>query len=139
MSSRIGALLLLVLVAVLGVSLIGMTQQSPQGSTKRTKWEYKVVALERFECTSDAGISNSLLTLGQQGWELVSYAGPTPPLPQDAEGTLSISPAATGTSRDVNPPTADSFQGRISMKMSQTSPGNCLIILKREQLPTAAR
>lgn len=139
MSRVLGYSLLLALIATLALPMMSPTQQFPNDAQNRPKWEYKVSTLDGSACSSDGAVSTSLNSLGQQGWELVGYERNATPFPRDAEGTLVIAPAATGPSKDVNPPTADSFQGRISMKMAQTAPGGCRMLFKREWHPPQAQ
>lgn len=135
MSSRLlGCLLLLVLVAAFSFPMIAPTQESDRPAHE-IKWEYKVLSLDSRSCSLDGGVASALNGLGQEGWELVSYERAIVTFPKEADGRLTIAPAATGPSRDANPPTADSFQGTISMKMGQTAPGECRMLLKREWQP----
>lgn len=138
MSSRLFAgSLLLVVVAVFTFSMIARTQQSAPGQKPALSqiptilWEYKVIRTEGNLCASEPALNN----VGQQGWELVAYDRLSSPFPKDAEGSLLIMPAATGPNKDINPPTADSFQGRISMKMSEVPPAACLMVFKRQFHP----
>ncbi len=131
----LGYSLLLFLIAAMAFSMKARTQQSPDQPQKRPRWEYQVISLDAGRCSSDGSVQTLLNSLGRQSWELVSYAFTPPAFPKDAEGTLLIAPAATGSSRDVNPPTADSFRGSINLKMDQSSPGGCRVIVKREVLP----
>jgi hypothetical protein len=138
MSSRmLGYALLLVLAAAFTFPLMAPTQQSSQNPPNAIKWEYKVAKLDAPTCASDNEVTSLLNALGQQGWNLVSYERVPPAFPRDAEGSLLIAPAATGPSRGVNPPTADSFQGSIAMKLTPTQPGGCRLVLKREWHPPA--
>jgi hypothetical protein len=138
MSSRLFAgSLLLVVVAVFAFSIIARTQQSAPGQrpapaqVPTIMWEYKVIRTEGNLCASEPALNN----VGQQGWELVAYDRVSSPFPKDAEGSLLIVPAATGANKDINPPTADSFQGKISMKMSEVPPAACLMVFKRQFHP----
>ena|SRR5215510_106978 len=136
MSLRLpGYLLLLVLVAVLTVSMTAPSQQPP--ADYWAKWEYKVLRLDSNACASENDVTRQSNVLGQQGWEMVGFDRPVPPFPRDAEGTLLIGPAATGSSRGVNPPTADSFEGKIELQMAQTQSGGCSMIFKRQLRPSA--
>lgn len=133
MSSRMPVyFLLVVLIAVFTYPLIARTQQQPETPANVMKWEYKAVTLDATACASDSQATRGLNSLGQQGWELVSFEQATPAFPRDAQGSLLIAPAATGPSRGTNPPTADSFQGSIAMKLTQSQPGSCRMVLKRE-------
>ena len=123
--------LLLVVVAVFAFSMIARTQQSAPAQKPAIMWEYKVIRTEGNLCASEPALNN----VGQQGWELVAYDRVSSPFPKDAEGSLLIMPAATGANKDINPPTADSFQGRISMKMSDVPPAACLMVFKRQFHP----
>jgi hypothetical protein len=123
---------LLVLVAAFTFSMIAPTQQSPENSAARRKWEYQVVKLDAAGCASETEVATSLNKQGQQGWELVSYERAVPSFPKDAEGTLVIAPSATGPSRGTTPPTADSFEGTIAMQMGEVQPGGCRMVFKRE-------
>jgi hypothetical protein len=123
--------LLLVVVAVCAFSMIARTQQPAPSQTTGVRWEYKVIRTEGNLCASESALNN----VGQQGWELVAYDRVSSPYPKDAEGSLLITPAATGPNKDINPPTADSFQGRISMKMSDVPPAACLMVFKRQFHP----
>jgi hypothetical protein len=137
MSSRVlGYSLLVVLVAAFTLSM-APTQQPLQNPAIEPRWEYKVLRLDSYACSSENEVAKSLNALGQQRWELVSYQLSAPPFPKDAEGTLVIAPAATGPSRDTNPPTADSFQGTIELKMAQVQPQGCSMLLKRQWHPGA--
>lgn len=138
MSSRLFAgSLLLVVVAVFAFSMIARTQQSAPGQQvapgqiPAVLWEYKVIRTEGNLCASEPALNN----VGRQGWELVAYDRLSTPFPKDAEGSLLIMPAATGPNKDINPPTADSFQGKISMKMSDVPPAACLMVFKRQFHP----
>ena len=136
MSLRLpGYLLMLALLVVLAVSMSAPSQQS--SAEYWPKWEYKVLRLESYTCVSENEVTRQSNILGQQGWEMVGFDHPTPPFPRDAEGTLLIAPAATGSSRGVNPPTADSFEGKLDLKMAQTQPTGCSMIFKRQLRPPA--
>lgn len=135
MSSRVlGYSVLLVLIAAFCVPLIAPTQQTPDNPPLK-KWEYKVVTLESSACT-ETQISTALNSLGQQGWELVGYERLAPAFPKEAQGSLIIAPASHST---TSPPTADSFQGAITMKMGLSTPGGCQMVLKRQARPQAAQ
>jgi len=134
MSLRLpGYLLMLALLVVLTVSMSAPSQQPP--AEFWPKWEYKVLRLESSSCVSENEITRQSNVLGQQGWEMVGFDHPVPPFPRDAEGSLVIAPAATGSRRGVNPPTADSFEGTIDLKMAQTQPTGCGMIFKRQLRP----
>lgn len=136
MSSRIlGYSLLFVLVAGFAFRRIAATQQSSENPPNLTKWEYKVAKLEANPCASDNEVTSLLNSLGQQGWALISYERVPPAFPRDAEGSLLIAPAATGPSKGVTPPTADSFQGSIAMKWTPSPSSGCRMLLKREWHP----
>lgn len=135
MSSRVlGYSVLLVLIAAFCVPLMAPTQQTSDNPPLR-KWEYKVATLEGPACT-ESQISAALNSLGQQGWELVGYERLAPAFPREAQGSLLIAPASHST---TSPPTADSFQGAITMKMGQSTPGGCQMVLKRQARPQAAQ
>ena len=123
--------LLLVVVAVFAFSMIARTQQPAPSQTNGVRWEYKVIRTDGNLCASEPALNN----VGQQGWELVAYDRLSSPFPKDAEGSLLIMPAATGPNKDINPPTADSFQGKISMRMSEVPPAACLMVFKRQFHP----
>lgn len=129
---------LLILLVLFTASMTSTTEQSAGNPASWPRWEYKMLRLEGSSCLSEGDVTRSLNALGQEGWELVTYERPIPPIPKEAEGTLLIFPAATGPNRDVVPQTADSFQGTISMKMGQATqqpaPG-CSMLLKRQQHP----
>lgn len=132
MSSRmLGYSVLLVLIAIFTVPMLAPTQQPAANPANVIKWEYRVAKLDANGCSADNEVNTLLNSLGQQGWDLVSYERAAPPFPRDAEGSLLIAPAATGPSRGVNPPTADSFQGSIAMKLAQAPPGGCRMVFKR--------
>ena len=133
----LGCLLLLVLLAAFTFPMIAPTQQPPDDKPQWLKWEYRVIKLDASSCSSENEVTTALNTAGQQGWELISYEQAAPQFPRNADGALLIAPAATGPSRGTNPPTADSFQGTISMKMPQPPSGGCRMILKRLWYPPA--
>src|ERR1700756_21896 len=95
------------------------------------KWEYMALKLDANQCAFENQVTTSLNSAGDQGWELVGYERLSAAFPQSAEGTLLMQPAATGVGRQNNPPTADSFQGAISLKMAQIQPGACRFVFKR--------
>lgn len=138
MSSRLLGYSLLVLVSAFTLPMIAPTQSNNNPApTPWVKWEYKVVSIDGNACSYDSAVLNPLNSLGQEGWELVSYEHAAPDFPKQADGKLLIAPAATGPNRDVVPQTADSFAGTISMKMSQAAAGGCRMILKRQARPPA--
>jgi hypothetical protein len=129
MSLRLfAASLLLVVVAVFAFSMIAPSQQPAASPATGVRWEYKVIRTEGNLCASEPALNN----VGAQGWELVAYDRLSASFPKDAEGSLLIVPAAIGPNKDINPPTADSFQGKITMKMSDVQPGACLMVFKRQ-------
>ena len=136
MSSRLlGCSLLFVLIAAFTFPMVAPTQQSPDKAPPLPRWEYHVTSLGGA-CTDDQ-ITTSSNSLGQQGWELVSYERISPAYPKEAQGSMLIAPAATGPSVGTNPPTADSFQGTILMKMAQVAPSGCRMVFKRQSHPQA--
>lgn len=132
MSSRLLIFSLVVLVA-LAVFAHPLISQNSQGLLP--KWEYKVSRFDSGLCSSEAELATSLNVLGQDGWELVSYERFLAPFPRDAEGTLLIKPAATGPGAQTQPQTADSFTGKITMRMAQTSADGCRFLFKRQARP----
>ena len=131
------------LLIALGAFKIQTSRTAPPEQKPETlpKWEYNVVKLEANQCASGLGIL--LDTAGRDGWDLVTYERfappPVPLFPTEAQGTLLISPAATGSGRYNNPQTADSFQGKIELKMPPVQPpppqpGGCQFIFKRQRL-----
>lgn len=143
MSLRLlGCSLLLISLAAFKVQ----TGRSVQSEVKpeALKWEYRVTRLEGAQCT--ANLNPTLAGSGNEGWELVTFERlllKEPAFPTEAQGSLLIRPAATGTGRDNNPPTADSFSGTIQMKMPAPQPQPpqtiaCQMIFKRP-VPPAAR
>lgn len=138
MSSRLFGYSLLLVVGAFALPRMAPTQQSNNNPapTPLVKWEYKVVSLG--SCASEGSVLAPLNSLGQQGWELVSYVHQPAPFPREADGSMIIAPAATGPSRDVSPPippTADSFAGTISMKMQPVAAPGCQMVFKREFHP----
>jgi hypothetical protein len=99
----------------------------------RPKWEYKALRLEASQCAYESQIATALNTAGEDGWELAGYER-SPGFPSDANGTLLIRPAATGSGRDQTPQTADSFQGTMTLKVVPAQPGACRLLLKRQAL-----
>lgn len=135
MSSRVlGYSVLLVLIAAFCVPLMAPTQQTSDNPPLK-KWEYKVATFEGPACT-ETQISAALNSLGQQGWELVGYERLAPAFPREAQGSLLIAPASHST---TSPPTADSFEGAITMKMGLSTPGGCQMVLKRQARAQAAQ
>jgi hypothetical protein len=117
--------------------------QGREDSPVGPKWEYKVVRFEASPCSSENELALSMNSAGQQGWELVSYERMSPSFPRDAEGTLLMWLAATGEDKTAAPsnlptppPVADSYEGTISMKLSQPPPGGCRMIFKRQAPPS---
>ena len=104
----------------------------------RPKWEYKALRLEASQCAYENQIATALNTAGQDGWELVGYERMVA-FPNEANGTLLIRPAATGSGRDHTPQTADSFQGTMTMKMAPMQPGACRFLFKRIAPPAPKR
>jgi hypothetical protein len=102
----------------------------------RLKWEYKALKLEASQCAYENQITTALNTLGEDGWELVGYERMVA-FPNEANGTLLIRPAATGSGRDHTPQTADSFQGTMTMKVVPAQPGVCRLVFKRQALAAA--
>jgi hypothetical protein len=139
MSLRVPVYLFLLFLLVVFTASMTAPQQSSNNAAHGPQWEYKMVRLEGPSCLNETQVTNSLNILGQYGWELVShtYQPPVPSFPKDAEGTLLIVPGATKPNPELVPPTADSFQGRISMKMEPTpqQPMTCIMLLKRQIYP----
>jgi hypothetical protein len=110
--------------------------QTKENAAGTTKWEYKVVRVPG-QCSSENDLSAALDAYGRLGWEMVSFERivPFPKFPKEAQGTLLIQPAATGPGAAVNPPTADSFTGTITMKMIPDAepprPEVCRVYFKR--------
>jgi hypothetical protein len=102
----------------------------------RPKWEYKALKLEGSQCAYENQITATLNTAGEDGWELVGYERMVA-FPNEANGTLLIRPAATGSGRDHTPQTADSFQGTMTMKVVPAQPGVCRLVLKRQAFAAA--
>lgn len=133
MSSRLFAgSLLLVLVGIFAFSMMAPSQQPARAPAADLRWEYKVIHSEGNSCASEPALNS----LGQQGWELIAFEKTPSSFPRDAQGALLIRPAATGPNKDVNPPTADSFQGTINMKMGELQPAPCVMFFKRPWRPT---
>lgn len=140
MSLRASIYLSLVVLLVLFTT--SMTFPGPQGSDNAVagaRWEYKMVRFEGSTCLNENQVTNTLNILGQSGWELVSqaYQPPVPSFPREAEGTLLIVPASTQPAPEGVPPTADSFQGKITIKVEPApqQPVPCTMLLKREIYP----
>lgn len=119
--------LLLVIVGITAFSMMAPSQQPARPPVADLRWEYKVVHSEANACASEPGLNS----LGQQGWELIAYQNMPSTFPRDAQGSMLIRPAATGPNKDINPPTADSFQGTITMRMGETQAVPCVMIFKR--------
>ncbi|HEY6249874.1 MAG TPA: hypothetical protein VI685_07915 [Candidatus Angelobacter sp.] len=128
---------LLALLVAFTASVAAPTQQASNNPAVGPRWEYKMLRLEGSSCLGETQVTGPLNILGQQGWELVTYERPLPQFPKDAEGTLLIKPAATGPGKEVNPQTADSFAGTITMKMGQIQQqtAGCSMLLKRQIYP----
>ncbi|HEY6274065.1 MAG TPA: hypothetical protein VIX19_18950 [Terriglobales bacterium] len=130
MAMRILGFLLLV-VAVIAFRQ-PLTPQATQAADEPT-WEYRVVTLDPYRCTSEEAMTATLNASGRQGWELVGYQAAPLQFPKDVEGSILMRPAATGAGKDVSPQLADSFQGTINLKMpQQVQPGACRLVFKRE-------
>ena len=106
------------------------TQATPAAS--EPVWEYRVVNLDSRACNSEEAMTATLNAQGRQGWELVGYqAGPLQ-MPDGVGGSILMRPAATGAGKDVSPQLADSFQGTISLRMSQERQiSACRLVFKR--------
>jgi len=127
----LGSALLLVAFAAYRFPAASSAVQPAQDPTTGIKWEYKVLRIDANNCPIDEIVTRSLNTIGEEGWDLVSYEHLEFSFPKDAQGTLLIRPAATGPGKDSTPPTADSFQGTINMRMNQSQPGACRFLFKR--------
>ena len=133
MSVRLlGLSLLLIAISVFKIPAVVTGQQAAANPPANPRWEYKVIKVDSGQCSSEQWLAGALNSLGKDGWELVGHQQVTPLVPSDAQGTLLIRPAATGPNSSVEPKTADSFQGTITMKMGQVHPASCLLILKRQ-------
>jgi hypothetical protein len=99
------------------------------------KWEYKVLKLDSIQCSNESAFNKA----GQDGWELVNYSAIAVSFPQDAKGALLIRPSATGPGAANNPPTADSFSGTITIRMSQAHVDACQAVFKRLARPSQAQ
>jgi len=126
--------LLLIVVAALKFAS-PQTGHETEGPTTRSRWEYKAHRLDARQCSSEQEVAALLNATGQQGWELVSYERLASPLPQEADGTLLIKNAATGPGRANNPQTADSLEGKITMKLADAQPSPCRLLFKRQAPP----
>ncbi|HEV2989896.1 MAG TPA: hypothetical protein VG759_15740 [Candidatus Angelobacter sp.] len=135
----LSGLLILAALAIFTRPLISQNPQGPQNPPLLPRWEYKVTRVDASLCSAENELTTSLNVIGQEGWELVSYERLLPPFPRDAEGTLLIRPAATGSGAQTQPQTADSFTGNIAMRMGQTQPGNCRFLFKRQLRPQPYR
>ena len=136
MSLRLlGYSLFLIALAPFKIPMSAPVEQATENPAIIPRWEYKVLRFDAGQCSSEAALAGTLNSLGRESWELVAHERLSPPFPNDAQGTLLIRPAATGPGRSVEPQTADSFQGTITMKMGQAQPGGCLLVLKRQVLP----
>lgn len=133
----LGCSLLLILVAALEPPMTSHAGQDQEGPATEPRWEYKVIKLDPYRCSSEQGLAQTLNTTGQRGWELVSYERLSLSFPRDAEGTLLIKPAATGPGKLNNPQTVDSFQGTMTMKMVPGQPPECRLLFKRQLNATA--
>lgn len=112
------------------------TEQAIDKPLAHPKWEYKALKLEASQCAYENQITATLNTAGEDGWELVGYERMVA-FPNEANGTLLIRPAATGSGRDHTPQTADSFQGTMTMKVAPAQPGMCRLVLKRQAFAAA--
>jgi hypothetical protein len=142
MSLRVPLYLSLLVLLVVFTASMTAPQQASNNAVRGPQWEYKMVRFDGPSCLNETQITNSLNLLGQYGWELVThtYQPPVQSFPKDAEGTLVIAPAATRPHPEVVPPvppTADSFQGRIAMKMEPAPPlpAACSMLFKRQIYP----
>lgn len=128
---------LVFLLVVFTTSMTTPVQQAPNRPEIWPKWEYKMLRLEGPSCLYENQVTGPLNALGQQSWELVTFERPAPLFPREADGDMLIRPAATGPNKDVVPQTADSFEGKISMKMEQQQLPACSMLLKRPIFPPA--
>lgn len=133
MSLRVlGCLVLILIVIALRPPLSPAAGQGAQVASEPV-WEYRVVPLDTYRCTSEEAMTATLNTNGRQGWELVGYEAAPLVFPKDVEGSILMRPAATGAGKNVTPQLADSFQGSINLKMpQQTQAGACRLVFKRE-------
>ena len=135
----LGCSLLLISLAAFKFQTARPTQ--PELKAEVPKWEYNVEKLDGQQCA--VNLNPTLANAGRDGWELVTFERfevPAPAFPTEAQGKLVIAPAANGAGRLNNPPTADSFDGTIQMKMpapQQQPPlqAGCRMIFKRQILP----
>ena|SRR5260221_12998994 len=128
----LGCALLLIIFTAFRPSMTSQTGPDQDEPATEPRWEYKVVKLEPLQCASEPALATALNTIGQKGWELVSYERFPVPFPKDAEGTLLIRPAATGPGKLNNPQTADSFEGTMSLKMGPVPRPECQALFKRQ-------
>lgn len=128
----LGCVLLLTAFAAFKPSMTLLAGQEQNEPATEPRWEYKIVKLDSFRCTSEPALATELNTIGQKGWELVSYERLSLSFPKDAEGTLLIRPAATGPGKLNNPQTADSFQGTMTLKMGLGQQPECRVLFKRQ-------
>jgi hypothetical protein len=131
----VGSLVLSVFALIRGF-MPAPAEQAIDKPLVRPKWEYKTLRIEARQCAYENEIATALNTAGQEGWELVGYERMVA-FPNEANGTLLIRPAATGSGRDHTPQTADSFQGTMTMKVVPAQPGVCRLVLKRQALAAA--
>jgi len=97
------------------------------------RWEYRMIRLKGAECSNDGSLNKA----GQEGWELVSFSPVSVSfVPPDAKGELLIKPAATGVGAQNNPPTADSFTGTMTIRMSPAQADVCQAVFKRLAPPS---
>jgi hypothetical protein len=124
------ALLLLVVAAfkLPATPQSGADQEEP---ATEPRWEYKVVRFDQYQCSNERMMADALNKIGQKGWELMSYERLAPSFPRDADGTLLIRPAATGPGKLNNPQTVDSFQGTMTLRMTQSPQSECRMLFKR--------
>jgi hypothetical protein len=127
----LGSALLLVAVAAYRFPAASSAVQPAQNPTTWSKWEYKLLRIDANSCLADELVTRSMNTVGEDGWDLVSYERLEFSFPKDAQGTILIRPAATGPGKDSTPQTADSFQGTINMRMTPSQPGACRFLFKR--------
>ena len=111
------------------------TGREPEGPATVPRWEYKAYRIDARQCSSEPEVAALLNATGQQGWELVSYERLASPLPKEADGTLLLKNAATGPGRANNPQTADSLEGKITMKLTDAQPSPCRLLFKRQAPP----
>ena len=134
MSLRLlGCVLLLIVLAAFKFPASGPSQQPPENPNVITRWEYKVLNADANHCASESDLNG----LGREGWELVGFERAPTPFPHESTGSMLIRAAATGPNAQVQPQTADSFEGAIEMKMAAVQPGQCHVVLKRHWRPPA--